>query len=384
MTVKFTPKQRMLNAYRGIKNDRIAIAPEFWYYYPAMLLGVDMMEFELKVPLYRALKHTFEHFDCEGWGIVFSEIPNKNVVVETKERKLDDGKLEIKKTYKTPKGDLTTAQIYCKENPSWVGERPIKSLDDLDAWEIMSLGGEPEAMDFSVMKKAYDEVGESYLLESWLGVPFFDFYATARAGGFEAGIFDFCNPSLQDRLERLQKKYTEYMVRLAKAICENTPLESLCLGCEWSCNSLIGPDMWRMWDKPVIAAIADEIHKHKKLLHIHFHGRCMDTVADFAEIGIDCVCPFERPPGGDVVGLEGLQKVAKLLDSKTTMNGNIGTVRTLIEGTPDDVRREVMEVIEAFKGNNRVILGSGDQVGRETPIENLNALFETAKKYGRS
>ena len=27
-----TGKQRMLNAYRGLPNDRPAVAPEFWYY----------------------------------------------------------------------------------------------------------------------------------------------------------------------------------------------------------------------------------------------------------------------------------------------------------------------------------------------------------------
>ena len=36
-----TPKQRMLNAYRGLPNDRPAVAPEFWYYYPAKVLGVE-------------------------------------------------------------------------------------------------------------------------------------------------------------------------------------------------------------------------------------------------------------------------------------------------------------------------------------------------------
>jgi uroporphyrinogen-III decarboxylase len=137
--------------------------------------------------------------------------------------------------------------------------------------------------------------------------------------------------------------------------------------------------MWRKWDKPMIQAVCDEIHRHGKLLHIHFHGKCMETVADFAEIGIDCVCPFERPPGGDVVGVEGLRQVAKLLDSRTTMNGNVHTVETLIRGTPADVRREVKEILLAFSGNNRFIVGSGDQVGRETPEENLHAMIEEVK-----
>ena len=38
-----TGKQRMLNAYRGLPTDTPAVAPELWYYYPARVLGVDMI-----------------------------------------------------------------------------------------------------------------------------------------------------------------------------------------------------------------------------------------------------------------------------------------------------------------------------------------------------
>ena len=126
--------------------------------------------------------------------------------------------------------------------------------------------------------------------------------------------------------------------------------------------------------------MADEIHKHGKLLHIHFHGRAMETVKDFAEIGIDCVCPFERGLGGDVDGVEGLKKVRSLLNDKVTMNGNVDTVKTLIRGSVKDIICEVQELKEAFSNSPRLIIGTGDQVGRETPEENIEAMINEAKK----
>ena len=137
--------------------------------------------------------------------------------------------------------------------------------------------------------------------------------------------------------------------------------------------------MWREWDKPYLKAIADEVHKHNKLLHIHFHGRSIQTAEDFKEIGIDCVCPFERPPGGDIDGLEGLRYVREKLGGKVTMNGNVHTVETLIRGNVQDVKREVREIKEAFEGEPRLIIGTGDQVGVETPEENILAMIEEAK-----
>jgi hypothetical protein len=342
-------------------------------------MGLDMIEFA-RTPFHLALKTAFQHFGCEGWGIAFGGISNPGVTSESAEKWLDDETLETRSVIRTSKGALTSTQRSSRAEPSWVVERPVKDLTrDLPAWEETAFGGEPETFDVSSMLKAREEVGEAYLLEAWLGVPFFDFYAGSREGGFETAVEDFTDPDFVPRLRDLQSRYLDRLVRTARVICEKTPFESLCLGCSWSCNSLIGPRMWRQWDKPVIRAVAEEIHRHGRLLHIHFHGRCMDTVADFAEIGIDCVCPFERPPGGDVVGLDGLQKVALALAGRTTMNGNIHTVETLIRGTPGDVRREVGEVLEAFHDNPRVIVGTGDQVGRETPEENLWAMMDAVK-----
>jgi len=145
----------------------------------------------------------------------------------------------------------------------------------------------------------------------------------------------------------------------------------------------IGPDLWRRWDKPVIRAVVEEVHRHGRLVHVHFHGRCLETVADFAELGIDCVCPFERPPGGDVAGLDGLRNVARLLDGRVTMNGNVHTVETLLNGTPDDVRREAAEIMAAFEGSPRVIVGTGDQVGAGTPDENIFAMIDAVRVSSR-
>ena len=374
-----TGKQRMLNAYRGVPVDRPAVAPEFWYYYPARLLGVDMIEFQREVPFHVALKTTFERFGCEGWGVVFADWPNEHVELRSDERWIDADTLETRTTTDTRRGRLCYRQRTSRQEPAWTIERGIKDFaQDLPAWESATFDGDVDSMDVGPAIEAWQEVGDSFLLEGWLGVPFFDAYAGSREGGFQQAVFDFVEH--ESEMLRLRERYTRLMVRVARVLCEQTPLESFCIGCSWSCNSLIGPDVWRRWDRPVIRAVREEIHRHDRLLHLHFHGRCIETVADFAELGLDCVCPFERPPGGDVTGAEGLRQVARLLDGKVTMNGNVHTVETLIRGGPEDVRREVREVLDAFSGNPRVIVGTGDQVGRETPEENLHAMIDEVKR----
>jgi hypothetical protein len=372
----------MLNAYRGLPVDCVPAAPEFWYYYPAKLLGVDMIGFHKEVPFHQALKYAFSTFGCEGWGIAFAGPPNPQVTSRASERWVDGQTLEVRTTFATPHGELTAGYQVSRDEPAWTTERPLKDLRrDLAAWECLVFAGEPEDTDPSGLLTAWTEVGDTYLLEACLGVPFFDAWAGARGGGFEEAILDLYEPALQPTLERLAQRYSERLVRMARVLCQRTPVESLFIGCSWSCNSLLGPTLWRQWDKPVIRAVAEEVHRHGRLLHVHFHGRCLETVVDLAEIGIDCVCPFERPPGGDVDGLDGLRHVATGLAGRTTMNGNVHTVETLIRGSPADARREVAEILEAFAGTRRVIVGTGDQVGLETPAENVRAMIEAVHAW---
>ena len=176
--------------------------------------------------------------------------------------------------------------------------------------------------DFSGSLAAHRAVGDSYLLEFWLGLPFFDLLS--EAAGFENAVgFLFDIP--EEVLLSFREKYTAHLLNLVDLVCKHTPYESFVIGCSSSCNSLLGPDLWRKWDKPLIKAVVDEIHRQGRLIHIHFHGKSMETLNDFVDTGVDCICPFERPPGGDVSGLEGLKKVREGLAETVTMNGNVHT-----------------------------------------------------------
>lgn len=341
-----------------------------------------MIEFEQDVHFPTALKTTFEKFNCEGWGITSCSAPNEDVEQTVEESWVDETTLEIKRCVDTPQGSLTTRRQLSRDEPSWVVERPIKDWErDLPAWECATFGADVDNLDPENVIQDLEDVGESYLLELWLGVPFFDTVGGAIDGGLEKAVLLFMQE--QKELERLQERFIDHLRRKVRVLCQTTPVESFCIGCSWSCNSLIGPDMWRQWDKPVIRAVCEEVHRHDRLLHMHFHGQCRETIDDFEELKLDCVCPFERPPGGDIEGIDGLEEVEQKLAGNVTMNGNVHTVETLIRGDAEDVRREVREIMTAFAGNPRTIVGTGDQVGRETPEENLHAMIDEATRLSK-
>ena len=112
-------------------------------------------------------------------------------------------------------------------------------------------------IDYTGASAAHGAVGESYLLEYWLGLPFFDWVAEAM--GFEQAIM-WVTSVPEDECETLRQRYTEWMIRMVRQAIRETPFESFVIGCSSSCNSLLGPRLWRVLDKPVIAAVAREVH----------------------------------------------------------------------------------------------------------------------------
>ena len=375
---KLTPKRRMLNAYRGLPVDTPPVAPEFWYYYPAKILGVDMITFQQEIPFWKALQMTFTKYGVEGWGAAFAEVNNPDVTTRTSTENIREGR--FRKTYSTRfrRQEFIRRVVLDRQEPSSTESFPLEEADlsKLDTYVDMKLS-EKNEYDLTGAIEAHRCVDEDYLLEFYLGAPFFDFFGNAM--GFQRAVLLFLS-SNDVLLESYLERYIACQKELVRSVCRKSEFESFAVGCSSSCNSLIGPKMWRRWDRPYIEAVTDEVHRQGKLIHLHFHGKSRETLRDFAEIGIDCVCPFERPPGGDIDSIEGLEYVRHELAERVTMNGNIHTVETLIRGKPGDVRREVGEIKAAFAGSRRFIIGTGDQVGRETPEENIRAMIDEARK----
>ena len=55
---------------------------------------------------------------------------------------------------------------------------------------------------------------------------------------------------------------------------------------------------------------------------------------------------------------------------------------TLNITTAAEKREEVLEILQSFEGTPRLIVGTGDQVGSETPDENIYTMIETVRTWG--
>lgn len=371
-----TPKQRMLNAYRNVKNDVIPAAPEFWFFYPAKILGIGIAEFQREVPHWKGLQATIKKFKCEGWGIETPMFENPHVTEKSEYKNIGDGKYRDIQIVNCNGKEFRRSYIYSNNAPYWEEEYAVKKQEEVAVFFDANIN-EDVVFNFDLANIAYDAVKDDFLIELNLGFTLFDY--VEQFMGFQNALYYFMDED-EKILRNMLERYIQFQLRLINDAIKQTNYESYFVGCSSSCNALLGPTLWRKWEKPFYQAITEELHKNNKVIHNHNHGRIMETVPDLVEIGFDCVCPFERPPG-DIVGYEGLKQVRELLNDKVTFNGNIHTVQALANGTAEDVRIQVREIKKAFEGSNRLIIGSGDQIAGETPEENIYAMIdETHKK----
>jgi hypothetical protein len=129
---------------------------------------------------------------------------------------------------------------------------------------------------------------------------------------------------------------------------------------------------------PFHKIINDWIHQHTQWKSfIHSCGSVYALVPDFIEAGFDILNPVqcsaaEMDP----------QRLKKQFGNQIVFwGGSIDTQKTLPFGTPENVRKEVIERIKIFGPGGGFIFNAIHNIQAKTPVENIVALFETFNEY---
>ncbi len=114
--------------------------------------------------------------------------------------------------------------------------------------------------------------------------------------------------------------------------------------------------------------------------HIHSCGPQADLVRLMAEeTNLTVIDPLEIPPMGDC----DLAELKRLYGDKIVLKGNLHTTEVMLNPDVNVVIEAAKKAIDDAAEGGRFILSTGDQCGRDTPDENLFAMVETARTYGK-
>jgi uroporphyrinogen decarboxylase len=139
---------------------------------------------------------------------------------------------------------------------------------------------------------------------------------------------------------------------------------------------IISPQLWRKYFKPRYQKLFREL-KNAGNVYIFFHsdGNIEQIIPDLIEIGVDILDPVQ-PECMDVIRLK------ELYGHRLTFHGTISIQKTLPFGKVDDVKNEVITRIKTLGYNGGLVIAP-KQLMYDVPIENILALYDTAKKYGK-
>ncbi len=137
---------------------------------------------------------------------------------------------------------------------------------------------------------------------------------------------------------------------------------------------MISPQMFRRFIKPSLTGFIQQAHQHGQRVMYHTCGAVRPLIPDFIEMGVDILDPIQ-------VSARGMdpKELKQAYGEDLCFHGGADIQTVLSSGTPDQVRAEVEKLVEIMAPGGGFILAPTNNVMPETPVENITAMYRTAR-----
>jgi uroporphyrinogen decarboxylase len=375
-----TPKERLLTVLRGGIPDRVPVSPDFSNMIPAKITGKPFWDLYLynDPPIHEAYIDCAKRFNIDalmdgyfpyeyageaepnqGWEI-FIVFKNATRIVTQSSRKEKGTRvwrpwISVYPIDNPPTYKVLPAAIGLPQIPAQF--EPLKGVKHVDR----SATG---------LTRIKNMMGEQGLVGIWLA-------STVPLSNEEKIYWYYDHPEehekvAEDAVIKVEERFKQIMT------LEDKP-DFLCIG---GSGSFVfqTEEMFRKIAFPAVKRAIELSTNAGIPTHIHSCGPEKNLVRIMAlETSLTVIDPLEVPPMGDCA----LADLKKAYGKKLTLKGNLHTTDIMLRGSVDDVISASKQAIDDAAEGGRFILSTGDQCGRDTPFDNLEAMIETAKSYGR-
>ena len=373
-----TSRERLLAVLHGRVPDCVPVCPDISNMVPARLTGKPFWDIYVyqDPPLWKAHIDAIKHFDLDGgfelyqFGDLFGDLGPRWV---------------DRIVHRNKDGSFVT-QAFCPETGDWGRHVRLHTADNPPASNIVpskiGLPAQPSTWEevegvrewptgMELWKLIRREMGEQGIV----GMP------SGASTGLLTGpedIYDYHDDPLRfyerrDRMLRLTESRMEAISQL-----DVKPDFLLC----GASGSLVwqSPRIFRDLAMPVLKRVTELACDLDIPTHVHSCGPEKDLVRMAAEeTMLTVIDPLEVPPMGDC----DLGELKRQYGEEIVLKGNLHTTSVMLHGTVDDVVSASKRAIDDAGHGGGFILSTGDQCGRDTPDENIRAMVDTARTYGR-
>jgi uroporphyrinogen decarboxylase len=375
-----TSKERLRTVLRGEVPDHVPVAPDTSNMIPARLTGKPFWDLYLyqDPPIWKAYIDCVKYFGfdslMDGYvRILFEELDEIDdewtdaIVFRNEDRIVTQG-------YKKTMGNMVwkdTVTVYYRDNPPTAGLNPLSiKLPQIPEHFSPVEGVRPWPQGEELLRLAKDELGDHGLVGVTCG--------TSMVLGSVDDILEYADhpERFHEKRERMIEYYEKRFNKLMSLECKP---DFIAAG---GSGTLIfqSPGIFRELALPVVQKVTSMCKAAGIPSHIHSCGPQSELVKMAAEeTDLTIIDPLEISPMGDC----NLKELKRLYGDKLVLKGNLHTTDVMLRGSAQDVRDAAKQAIDDAAEGGRFILSTGDQCGRDTPDENIFAMIETAKTYGR-
>ena len=185
-----------------------------------------------------------------------------------------------------------------------------------------------------------------------------------------------------DFVQAFMERYTDFWVRMTeRALQEVGDLVDLAmfgddLGTQQ--GPVMNPALYRRLIKPHHTQMVQTIKRFDKPVLLHSCGSVAAFIPDLIEAGFDALHPIQ-------VSAKGMEtaRLKRDFGRDITFWGGVDTQRVLPLGTVLEVKEEVRKRIADLGPGGGYVLGAVHNIQAEVPAENVLAMFEAAREFGR-
>jgi uroporphyrinogen decarboxylase len=263
---------------------------------------------------------------------------------------------------------MGTGLYYTEDDAPRVQTPRVRSMEDamgVQAPDPQTAGRLPQYLE--AIRTANAEVGEEVFVSCCFAMPF-----TIAAALMGTDLFVKSLRKQPDLAHRLLKVSMEAALRFVDAIVEAggipVPVDPVA-----SC-SVIGPRQYAEFAAPYTQPIIARIAATGLPPVLHICGS--------SHLIWDQMCDT----GAAVLSLDrvDMEAAKRAVGDRVCLLGNVAPAETLLYGTPAVVEEHTRLCIDRSADNPRgYIVGSGCEVPLNTPPENIHAMMDAVRKYGR-
>ncbi len=377
-----TSRERLLTVLRGEIPDCVPVAPDFSNMIPARMTGKPFWDLYLynDPPIWDAYIDCAKHFDIDSlmdgyFPLTFPEEEEDGPEWERYITFRDNDRIITQAAYRENGGMVWSPRVdvYSRNDPPNMGVALERmSLPPVpESWEPLE-GVKPADTGPEGLRHIKELLGDQGLV----GIQ----VTCTLVLQSEQDVFDYYDhPEKHEEWSRRRVEEAEARFNRIMALPEDCRPDFLCVG---GSGSLIfqTPDVFRQLAFPAAKRVIELAAAEGILTHVHCCGPEAELIRMFTEeTKLTVIDPLEVPPMGDC----DLADIKKRFGDKIVLKGNLHTTDVMLRGTRDDVVAASKKAIDDAAAGGRFMLSTGDQCGRDTPDENLRAMVETARTYGR-